>query len=412
MGRVDNKVVFIWGALPGEEVEYRVIKNKKNYVEGVAEKVLTRSPQRIAPLDEHFLSCSPWQIINIKDENEWKKKIALETYLRLGQINLPSIEVFSDNKDFGYRNKMEFSFALSADGKVSLGLFKRGSHRPSPVPGCELASKAINETGKKIIEWLNSVVMPIRSLKSVIIRSNTLGQSAAALFIKDRPPLIPLLRKEGIPQAELLVGLQIYYSDHRCPASRPDELLYSAGQNYLIEQINGVKFKYGLLSFFQVNAPVFSEAIKDIKKFIEPNSELLDYYSGVGAIGLSVGAKANKITLVENNTEAVSLALENIKINKIGNATASCCNSEKLTEVISQSSVVIVDPPRTGLDKKFVDQILRITPKRIIYLSCDLGTQARDLALLFSKYKPVFWRIYNFFPHTPHIEGLCVLELV
>ena len=408
LSKLDNKVVFVWNALPGEEVEYKIIKDKKDYLEAVATKIIQASPERVEAEEAEFLSTSPWQIVSYKTENKWKKEITEETYKKLGgeifaELDIPLV---SDKLDKNYRNKMEFSFTELEDNTKSLAFFERGGRRTFAVHGSILAEEIINETAKYILDWVNENDIAMRSLKTLIVRSNGQGQAIAALFIKDR------LTFEEYPKLKNnLLGFQVYYSTHKSPASVPTALLYTTGQDYLLSDIYKTKLKFGLLSFFQIHIPVFKACLEQIQKHIPKNSSILDFYSGVGSIGLPLAKNCKDLTLVDNNEEAIDYALENIKLNKLKNTEAFCETAEKITELITSDKILIVDPPRAGMHDKVVERILQVLPPKIIYLSCNISTQARDVKKLAEKYKITDATIYNFFPKTPHIEGLLVLEL-
>lgn len=401
-----GKAVFVWNALPGEEVEVEYLASKKNFAEAIATKIVTPSPDRIAPLEDHFLSSSPWQMMSWEAENKYKREIAIETYGRNGGLILQSNppEIAYDEHQLGYRNKIEFSF-FELPEKISLAFFGRGSKHRRPVTGSLLAEPVINETAQIILDWINEVKIPIRSLKSLIIRSNGAGQSIAALFIKDK-----LTFDHYPPVSDALLGWHLYYSTHKSPASVPTELLYSVGQDYLIANILDTKLKFGLLSFFQINIPLFTTALKDMAAFIGPKDPVIDFYSGVGAISLPLARNRSHTTLVESNDEAVHYAQENINLNSIATVEAHCRPAEKMTELIDHDSTIILDPPRAGLHDNVTLELLKKLPPRIAYLSCDISTQARDIGRLSESYKPVFMKLYNFFPRTPHIEGLVVLD--
>ncbi len=403
LGRMGEKVCFIWGALPGETVDFQITKKKRDFIEGVTTKVIMPSFDRREPKECHYLSCSPWQIMNYAKENEWKKIIAVETYQRVAGVAPDEIALAFDEREYGYRNKIEYSFALTPEGAVSLSFFERGRHFRSPISPCQLATPAINTLAEKILLWIREEKIPIRSLKSLIIRSNRGGETLAALFIKDRLTLKPPLFESSCR------GFHIYYSDHRSPASIISDTLFSSGDDFLSEQIDAISVRYGLNSFFQVNTPLFEMALADIKNFVV-GEKSIDYFSGVGSIGLPLAAVGKEVTLIELNAEAVNFAKKNIQTNQLKNVQALLSPAEKALEYIIDSATIIVDPPRAGLDKKFVQAIVEKKPRRVIYLSCDLATQARDLKFLATHYKPVFWRLYNFFPRTPHIEGLIVLD--
>ncbi|MSU75157.1 MAG: 23S rRNA (uracil(1939)-C(5))-methyltransferase RlmD [Candidatus Magasanikbacteria bacterium] len=405
LGRVGERVVFVTGGYPGEIVEFQATKQKKNFIEGVVANVIESSPDRVAPVDDHFMSCSPWQTLTYEAENKWKVEIAKETYQRIAKLDLPDLTIESLPEEYHYRNKMEYNFFIDDKEILHFAFHDRGTHHLRPIGECALASREINEAGERVLQFLNKHKVPRRSLKSAIIRSDGAGHSAIALFIKD---------KMELPAGELLsektLGVQVYLSDYRSPASVPTELLQSVGQNYLEITIRGVKLRFGLLSFFQINPPIFEKVIEAIRPFIT-NEKIVDYYSGVGAIGLALARDAQLVTLVEENKEAVELAKGNIASNSITNANAYQARAEASLDYITSDSTVIVDPPRIGLHPDVLTKLLNEKPKHIVYLSCGIDTQARDLLALTASFKLVFWQVYNFFPRTPHIESLCVLEL-
>lgn len=404
-----NRTIFVWNALPGEEVEVDYLERKKDTAEAIATQILSPSPDRIPPQEPQFLSTSPWQILKPEAETRLKLEVAVETYGRNGglilQNELPKI-ISDEAHYFGYRNKIEFSFT-EEDGQMKLAFYGRGSRNKHAVTGSLLAEPIINQTAQEILAWINEVKIPLRSLKALIVRSNGQGEAIAALFIKDK------LEFSHFPTTSAAVlGFHLYYSTHKSPASVPTELLHSTGQDYLIADILGTKLKFGLLSFFQINIPVFIEAVKDIAAFVGPKDTVIDFYSGVGAISLPLAKNRPRTILVESNSEAVAYANENITLNGLTGAEAHCIPAEKITEIIDSTSTIIVDPPRAGLHDKVTLQLLAKLPPRIIYLACDLATQARDIQRLSESYRPVFIKLYNFFPRTPHIEGLVILEKI
>lgn len=209
-----------------------------------------------------------------------EKKIAAETYSKIADLILSpeDIPLATPKEHYGYRNKMEFSFAHldpadDADKAnyhpTSIALFERGKHIRKPVQDTSIADPSITTTAKYIESWIQEVKIPLRSLKSLIIRSNNAGETIAALFLKDTLTFdsYPTLTNE-------LKGFHVYYSTHRSPASVPTKRIYTEGQDYLIANILGTKLKFGLLSFFQINIPLFTEALKDIAAFLPPKNPL------------------------------------------------------------------------------------------------------------------------------------------
>jgi 23S rRNA (uracil1939-C5)-methyltransferase len=407
IGRADGKVTFVWNALPGEDVEIEITKKKKTINHGVATHILTPSPDRIEPVEGHYLSCSPWSIMTPEAENRWKVDISKEAYIGIGKLP-ESIElgIVSLPQTNGYRNKMEFSFwHYDETNEVSLAFFARGKRYKTPIPSCVLAEPIINQTAEKLVAWLNTQNIKRHQLKAVILRSNGQGQAIAALFVIDDDPLA-----NHPPLDENFKGLQIYYSHKQSPASVPTKLIYSEGDDHLIAELREIKLKYGLLSFFQINIPVFEKALETIAQYLNPAKEIVDFYSGVGAISLPLHKSFLKATLVDNNAEAIAYAKENIQLNNITNCEAILSETEKITDLIKSDKIIVFDPPRAGLHPDVIQKVLEELPERIIYLSCNISTHARDIELLRSKYEITYLKLFNFFPRTPHVESLCVLD--
>jgi len=401
-----GQIVFVWNALPDEIVEADIIKKKKTYVEAVAKKILTKSPHRIEPKENHFETCSPWQIISPELEKNWKIEMARETYERLADLKVEKIDLVDLGIEYGYRNKMEYSFAED-NGQITFGFFERGGRFPIAIgdEACQLADPKINETAAKVLEWVREQGITKRSLKCLIVRSNRAGETIAALFLKDR------MEFDNLPAlTDKWRGFQIYYSDHRSPAAVPTDMLYAYGQDYLDEEILGMKMKYGLLSFFQICPQIFEEALKDIAKEIPKNEDILDFYSGVGAISLPLRDHVRSAVLVDNSEEGIQYASENIQSNRALKYRAECVPAEKLTSLIEPNKFLILDPPRVGLHTDVVNRILSDGPEKIAYLSCNISTQARDIKMLSEKYAVTSVKVYNFFPRTPHVEGLVILK--
>ena len=401
-----DKTIFVWNILPGEKADVVIYNKKKNYLEGIAVKLKEPSSERIDVSENHFLSCSPWQIMSETMEKRLKREISIETYKHIGKLNLPSEIQLKDNGVlFGYRDKMEYSFVFDA-GRNHLAFFKRGTHQKQSISPCLLATEHVNFAAERVNDWLNAYKFPARSLKSLVLRGSNDNSVAAALFVKDK---VSFLRKPEL--GAVFKGFQVYYSDPRSPASRADECLLSIGDSFVVSTLRGMQLKHGLLSFFQINIKMFEQVLDDIKIFLIKEKRLVDFYSGVGAISIPLADYCSSAVLVESNEEAVAYAKENIILNKLKNFEAKLVSTEKALECIDSDCVLILDPPRSGLHTKIIERILSVCPERIIYLSCNISTQARDLGLLTSKYSISFMRLYNFFPRTPHVEGLCVLDV-
>lgn len=395
----DGRKVFVWNALPGETVRIRVIKKKKSYVEAIAEEVVKPSEERIEPEEANYLATSPWQMMTYAAENEYKKSITEELFRR-EKVTIPDFELKFPEAEWQYRNKMEYSFWGDDDG-LHLALHQRGSHGKQIVQGSKLALPAIDAAANSICAQLNTLGVRAGDLKTIIVRCSQTGEAAAALFTKleDFPEL-------SLP--EEVKGLRVYHSNPKSPASVPTRLLYELGDPLLKDALLGRPFMYDVDSFFQVNIPIFEEALTVIRTHVD-EPEITDMYAGVGSIGLSLGA--DKVDLVELDPATVRMASQNAAQTEAMVVNVIETSTEKALEYITGDKPVIFDPPRAGLHKDVAHRVLEALPEKIIYLSCNPSTQARDLGLLQEKYEIAFFEAYNFFPRTPHIETLAVLQL-
>ncbi len=362
----DGKKIFFWNALPGEIIkDYEITKKKSHYLEAIATEIDQKSEHRIDPKDDCFLSTSPWQIIDWDYENQLKAELVLEVF-REHKIHISLPQVLTDNKEYFYRNKMEYSLYWDlSEEKIKLAFHQRGSHRKIPIESSSIENPAIFNRAKEIVAELNEKHEEARKYQTLLLRCNQDGRVSGGLYENHQPH--PIF-------------------------------------NNLTDTILGQSYSYSPNGFFQINLPVYEMALKEIKKHITTD-KVLDLYAGVGTIGLSV-ARDKTLTLVEVDKSAASELVKNCENS---NATPIQAKSEEVLDYIEPDQTVILDPPRAGCDKKLIDQLLNITPETIIYLSCNPTTQARDIKSLLTKYQIENIKTFNFFPRTPHIENLVIL---
>ena len=393
----EGKKLFVWGGLPGELANVQITKKKSSFQEGIVTKIHQASPDRVEPEEPlSYLSTSPWQIMSTTAEVQHKTSILREAFER----EHVEIESWSDfevaGRITGYRNKMELGFWGDDDG-LHLAHYVRGTHAKQIVEGRILASDYINNAALTIRDELRRLGVWSGKLKTLLIRSSQAGEVVVALFIKEELELSDFRLPDSIQ------GVNVYYSDPISPASVATKKLYSFGDINLTDTIGGKNITYDVLSFFQVNLPMFEHALEKIRHYTAEH-ESVDFYSGVGTIGLCVGSKI----LVESDKNNIAKAKENAEGTKTEVIAAS---SEAALDYITKDKSLIVDPPRAGLHKTVIDKINDIKPPRVVYLSCNPSTQARDVKLLEEQYRVIFAQGFNFFPRTPHIESLIVLEL-
>ena len=501
---VDGRKCFAWGGLPGETVTVRITKKKSHFVEAVVEEVISPSPDRIQPRDpDSYLSTSPWQIMPLEIEQIYKRQL-IDDAFTLHNVALPAaIDIYCNNVAYGYRNKVEFSWysksimsravsqkksglvsgpelfsdnnqEIDADSDreessgdtLDLAFFRRGSKGKIVVDGTSLACPEINSLARAIRDLLRHKRVTARQLKTLLVRCDQSGSCVWQLYVKDRLPEIITADEAARLPAQ---SGEIIYSDPRSPASRITERLALFGDTNLTDTVLGVPFRYACEGFFQVNIPVYEQALRDMKEWAgrdysnqqraisqkksgqhreskqhgssnsfsegfafpasvrqerqldqlaarrpeekdvcETSEPTLDLYAGVGTIGLTIGG--GNVTLVEINADAVREMQRNIAELDRTDARAVLAPSEQALDYITGKEIVIVDPPRAGLHPDVIATLLQKLPPRIIYLSCNPVTQARDVSLLQEKYEIIHYQGYNFFPRTPHIEHLVILD--
>lgn len=405
----DGRKAFVWGGLPDESVTIRTTKKKSRFIEGIVTELHTPSTKRVEPKDPaSYISTSPWQIMDFESEQFYKSALIEEAF-ELHNIVLPDpIETYSDGVQYEYRNKMEYSWfgdkTEAGEETLDLAFFARGSKGKYPVVGSSLAQPAISQLATAMRDLLRTKDISAYNIKTLLVRANQSGDVVWQLYIKDNmPDIISQQDANALPA----IGGEVIYSNPKSPASVITERLATFGETTLTDTILGTPFRYATEGFFQVNIPVYEQALRDMQGYVG-DLPTVDLYSGVGSIGLTIGN--NPTTLVEINEHAVREMKQNIT--KLGKpATAVLAASEQALEYITGDATIVVDPPRAGLHKDVIDRLLDAAPQRIIYLSCNPVTQARDVALLAEKYGIRAHRGYNFFPRTPHIEHLVVLDL-
>lgn len=403
----DGRTCFVWGALPGEIVEVQLTKKKKDWAEGFAVQIIQASVHRIAPKEPNiYLATSPWQILDYKEEGTAKQAILAETFQR-EHVAVEWQPFYQQENPYNYRNKMEYNFWYDTESKsVSLALHKRGSHQKVAVGESILASDAINSAGKELVDYINKHAIEARPLKSVILRSSADGVVGISLFVKDRS-----VAEHFLPYYNGRNYLEIVYSNPKSPASVATEVLLPA-KGQLTDVLLTKKYTYTARSFFQVNVPVYEQVLTIIRDVVEKSGakEVVDMYSGVGTIGLSVADNAEQLTMVETDEASIEQAHQNAR--GMSNVKIVRANAESALDYIVSAGILIVDPPRAGLHKDVVATIIEKMPQTVVYVSCNPSTQARDVKMLSeSGFKIAYAQGFNFFPRTPHIENLIILTL-
>ena len=442
MGKWNDIVVFVPMAVPGDIVNVQVRTKRKRYMEGYVTEYIKRSPLRVEPFCSHFGVCGgcKWQSIPYSEQLAFKQQQVADQLTRIGHVEIPPISpILGSAKTDHYRNKLEFTFAPKrwktyeevARGEEIGDRPALGFHIPGmfdkvlDIDYCHLQaepSNAIrNELRRYCTEHEGYEFYDIRQhtglMRNVVIRTASTGEvMVIVVFAEDKPELIaPLMEhlKATFPEITSLV----YMINDKLNDSLGDrEPILYAGRNHIFEQMEGLRFKIGPKSFYQTNSEQAYELYKVARSFADlTGSEVVyDLYTGTGTIANFVASKAKSVVGVEYVEEAIEDAKVNSALNGIGNTTFYAGDmkdvmNDAFVEANGRPDVVILDPPRAGVHEDVIATILRAAPERIVYVSCNPATQARDLALMDAQYKVVAVQPVDMFPHTHHVENVVKL---
>lgn len=379
---LDGKIVFVENALPGEKVLVKITNDEKKYMEAKVVEYLEKSNNRVKSKCPYYLECGGCHLrhMSYSDTLDFKKNKVSDILRKYANIS-PNIEVIKNPKKDFYRNKIEVKIQ---DGIV--GFYKKNSHDIVELDRCLNAEEAINSF------LLNIDMLGIKN-GEVVIKSNYNGELIIVINTSDANVNIEALRDK-----HKIVGIILN-----------DKILF--GTESFIEIVDNMFFKESYNSFFQVNRNINLELFKLIKENIEDGSIVLDLCSGVGTLSIVASEKAKEVYAIEIVENAVKDALINAKMNKKDNINFMLGDAFKLIDKIEDDiDTVIVDPPRSGLNREALESILKIVPKKMIYISCDPLTLARDLKVLKSTYEVKKFYLLDMFSYTYHVETVMVLE--
>lgn len=402
------------GALPGEEVKVVPFKRRRGVWRSNIVSILKPSLARIPAEEPWYSSSSPLQIATYDFEKEWKKGWIEEQFRK--QDTTPPRLSFNDlPKLYHYRNKVEFAFYSDETG-LHLAVHTRGTAKGKMIAtGSKLAPEKVGQVARKILDFLQKHQWEARMLKGLLVRySFTTDTCVAAIFTKEQGDKHTTRQLQQLIGQDL-VGLLWVYSDPRAPDNRITEIEHELGSTDLAETILDKDYTYPWDGFFQVNPPVFALTLNDIRNCITSlpqysEMKVLDLYAGVGTIGIGIAYLVKSVQGVELHGKSQQYALANAAKNTLNNFAFLQLSTDNLTkELLGDYDLVIVDPPRSGLMPKTLALLKQLTPRYLIYLSCNPATQASNLQQL-SDYQLVDYTAYNYYPRTMHVEGLAVLQ--
>lgn len=445
LAKVNDLVVFVPYVVPGDVVDLQVKRKKNHYAEAVAVKFHEYSPVRAVPFCQHYGICGgcKWQCLPYTEQIKYKQKQVMDNLTRIGKIELPEISpIIGSEKTEFYRNKLEFTFSnkrwlteeevkedVKYDQMNAVGFHIPGAFdKVLAIEKCWLQDDISNQIRNAIRDYAyehNYSFFNLRSqegmLRNLMIRTSSTGELMVLLQCKiveesemDLMKQLLAFVAERFPQITSL----LYVVNNKCNDTINDlEVMVFKGNDHIFEEMEGLRFKIGAKSFYQTNSGQAYNLYKVARNFAGLTGKELvyDLYTGTGTIANFVSRQAKKVIGIEYVPEAIEDAKVNSAINGIDNTLFYAGDMKDILtqEFINQHGrpdVIITDPPRAGMHNDVINTILFAEPQRIVYVSCNPATQARDLSLLDAKYKVMAVQPVDMFPHTHHVENVVLLE--
>ncbi len=441
---VDGMVLFVGSAVPGDIVNVRVTKKKKNFMEGYITKIVEPSPDRMKPFCKHFGLCGgcKWQALPYRMQLQAKEQQVIDQLVRIGHLDIPQISpIIPSEKTTLYRNKLEFTFSkkrwiypwedpdsLSEEERLGLG-FHVGKFfdKVLDIEECHLQREPSNAIRNFIRDYAIDNGLEFYDLRenkgfvrNMFIRTTDTGDVMLIMCFayEDEPARVAMLDAiaEEFPEITSLhyvinTKLNDSISDQTC-------ILYK-GNEAIFETMEGLSFRIGPKSFYQTNSAQAYRLYSAARSLagLTGKETVYDLYTGTGTIAQFVSSKAAKVIGIEYVPEAIEDAKDNARRNGITNCEFFAGDMKdvlnaKFISAHGHPDVMILDPPRAGIHPAVADVILAAEPSRIVYVSCNPASQARDLQILCSKYRITAVQPVDMFPHTQHVENICALELI
>ena len=445
MAKVNELVIFVPYVVPGDVVDLQVKRKKNHYAEAVAVKFHEKSPLRTEPFCSHFGVCGgcKWQCLSYEEQLKYKQKQVFDNLTRIGKVELPEFRpILGSEKTRFYRNKLEFTFSnkrwlteeevkqdVKYDQMNAVGFHIPGAFdKVLAIDKCWLQDDISNQIRNAVRDYAYAHNFPFFDLRTqegllrnIMIRTSSTGELMVVLQCKvtddeGRRKMEEILQfmADSFPQITSLM----YVINNKCNDTIGDlDVEVFKGNDHIFEEMEGLRFKVGPKSFYQTNSEQAYNLYKVAREFagLTGNELVYDLYTGTGTIANFVARQARKVVGIEYVPEAIEDAKVNSALNGIDNTLFYAGDMKDIltNDFIAEHGrpdVIITDPPRAGMHNDVIDVILAAEPKRIVYVSCNPATQARDLQLLDGKYKVTAVQPVDMFPHTHHVENVVRLE--
>ena len=445
VAKVNELVIFVPYVVPGDVVDLQVKRKKNHYAEAVAVKFHEKSPLRTEPFCSHFGVCGgcKWQCLSYEEQLKYKQKQVFDNLTRIGKVELPEFRpILGSEKTRFYRNKLEFTFSnkrwlteeevkqdVKYDQMNAVGFHIPGAFdKVLAIDKCRLQDDISNQIRNAVRDYAYAHNFPFFDLRTqegllrnIMIRTSSTGELMVVLQCKvtddeGRRKMEEILQfmADSFPQITSLM----YVINNKCNDTIGDlDVEVFKGNDHIFEEMEGLRFKVGPKSFYQTNSEQAYNLYKVAREFagLTGNELVYDLYTGTGTIANFVARQARKVVGIEYVPEAIEDAKVNSALNGIDNTLFYAGDMKDIltNDFIAEHGrpdVIITDPPRAGMHNDVIDVILAAEPKRIVYVSCNPATQARDLQLLDGKYKVTAVQPVDMFPHTHHVENVVQLE--
>ena len=445
LAKVNDLVIFVPYVVPGDVVDLQIKRKKNHYAEAVAVKFHEYSPERAEPFCQHYGVCGgcKWQCLSYENQIKYKQKQVFDNLTRIGKVELPEfMPILGSEKTRFYRNKLEFTFSnkrwlteeevkedVKYDQMNAVGFHIPGAFdKVLAIEKCWLQDDISNQIRNAIRDYAYAHELEFFNLRTqegmlrnMMVRTSSTGELMVLLQCKivndtQLAQMKDLLQYVGdtFPQITSL----LYVINNKCNDTIGDlDVVVFKGNDHIYEEMEGLRFKVGPKSFYQTNSEQAYNLYKVARDFagLTGNELVYDLYTGTGTIANFVARRARKVVGIEYVPEAIEDAKVNSQINGIEN---TLFYAGDMKDILTQDfinehgrpDVIITDPPRAGMHNDVIDVLLFAEPRRIVYVSCNPATQARDLQLLDAKYKVTAVQPVDMFPHTHHVENVVLLE--
>ena len=442
VAKVEGMVIFVDGGVPGDVADVLITRKKNNYAEGHIVTIHKPSENRIEPKCEHFGHCGgcKWQHMNYETQLVFKQKTVADALTRIGHLDISTLKpIFANKESYYYRNKLEFSFSdkkwlTNEEVKSGVEIDNRnalGFHIPKmfdkilDIKNCYLQAEPSNSIRNSIRDFANNnnlTFFNVRNktglLRTLMLRSSSNGELMVLIqFFDNEPENIELLLNHIKTTFPKITSLQYVINQKGNDTLQDLDIITFYGRDHIFEEMEGLKFKISAKSFYQTNSPQAYELYKITRDLcgLTGNEVVYDLYTGTGTIANFIAKQAKKVVGVEYVPDAAIDAKANSLYNQITNTTFFAGDMKDVlnADFISthgNPDVIITDPPRAGMHVDVVAVILKAAPKKIVYVSCNPATQARDLEMMMEHYEIKCIQPVDMFPQTAHVENVVLLE--